>query len=265
MPTGIDHVIILVDDLDRGIEQYRKLGFTVTPGGKHPRYTHNALVTFADGSYLELIAFYEQPASTNPNEGHRWFKHVGKGGGIIDYALAAPNLDALVADADTRDFTHGAASPGARKRLDGVEIAWKSAMAKGDPNVGGLPFLIEDVTDRGLRVPSESSTHDNTVRGIRSLVVAVQDLDAAVTRYCTLLEREKPSGEGLPNLDNADGVYFMVGEHRIDLATPNGDGPLAEHLRARGDSPYELSLLARETRDIDPAQAGNARLRFVAG
>ena len=113
MPTGIDHVIILVDDLDNGIEQYRKLGFTVTPGGKHPRYTHNALVTFADGSYLELIAFHEHPTSTKPGEGHRWFKHVGKGGGIIDYALAAPDLDTLVADSDARGYTHGAATPGA--------------------------------------------------------------------------------------------------------------------------------------------------------
>ena len=265
MPTGIDHVVILVDDLDLGIEQYRKLGFTVTPGGKHPRFTHNALVPFADGSYLELIAFYEHPGSTAPGEGHRWYKYVGTGGGIIDYALVAPNLDTLVADADARGFTHGAATPGARKRTDDVEIAWKSAMAKDDPNIGGLPFLIEDVTDRELRVPSESSTHDNTVRGIRSLVVGVQDLDAAVKRYCTLLERESPSGEGLPNLAGAEGVYFMVGPHRIDLATPTGPGPLADHLKARGDGPYELSLLARETVDITPSSAGNARLRFVAG
>jgi catechol 2,3-dioxygenase-like lactoylglutathione lyase family enzyme len=265
MLTGIDHVIILVDDLDHGIEQYRNLGFTVNPGGKHPRYTHNALVTFADGSYLELISFYEHPASTAPGEGHRWFRHVGKGGGIIDYALAAPSLDSLVADSDARGFTHGTATPGARKRTDNVEIAWKSAMAKDDPNVGALPFLIEDVTDRSLRVPSESASHENGVRGIHSLVVAVQDLDAAVKRYCTMLNRNSPSGEGLPNVDNADGVYFMVGPHRIDLATPSGDGPLAAYLHENGDGPYELSLLAPETVDINPASAGNARLRFVAG
>lgn len=265
MPTGIDHVIILVDELEQGIEQYRNLGFTVTPGGKHPRYTHNALVSFADGSYLELIAFYEHPTTTEPGEGHRWFKHVGKGGGIIDFALATPNLDALVADAGARGFTHGAATPGARKRTDNVEIAWKSAMATGDSNIGALPFLIEDVTDRELRVPSERATHDNSVRGIHSLVIAVNDLDAAVKRYCTLLDREAPSGEGLPNLADADGVYFMVGAHRINLARPTGSGPLADYLKSNGDGPYELSLLARETRDIDPSSAGNARIRFVTG
>jgi hypothetical protein len=171
----------------------------------------------------------------------------------------------MLADAGTRGSTHGASTPGARKRPDNVEIAWKSAMAQGDSNVGGLPFLIEDVTERGLRVPAEGSTHDNTVRGIRSLVVAVNDLDAAVARWTQMLGRDAPSGEGLPNLDDAEGVYFLVGPHRIDLATPAKAGPLADHLKQRGDSPYELSLLARETQDITPASAGNARIRFVAG
>ena len=59
MISSIDHVVILVEDLDAGIRQYRDMGFTVVPGGKHPRFTHNALVSFADGSYLELIAFWD--------------------------------------------------------------------------------------------------------------------------------------------------------------------------------------------------------------
>ncbi|MGH9176862.1 MAG: VOC family protein [Vicinamibacterales bacterium] len=265
MPTGIDHVVILVDDLERAVDQYRKLGFTVTPGGKHPRFTHNALITFADGSYLELIAFYEHPTPGDANGGHRWYKYVGQGGGIIDYALAAPNLDALVADADARGFTHGPPSPGARKRPDDVEIAWKSSMAAGDENVGALPFLIEDVTERGLRVPTEGASHDNTVRGVESLTIVVGDLDRAVARYNTLLDRQAPSGEGLPNTAEAECVYYMVGSHRLDIAMPTGDGALATHLSERGDSPYELSLLARETRDIRPADLGNARIRFVAG
>ncbi len=265
MPTGIDHVIILVDDLDRGIGQYRALGFTVTPGGRHPRFTHNALITFSDGSYIELIAFHEHPTSNKPGETHRWFKHVGRGGGIIDYALATPDLDSFVGESGAGSATHGAATPGARKRTDNVEIAWKSAMAKGDENVGALPFLIEDVTDRELRVPSESANHENTVRGTQSLVIAVLDLEAAVKRYCTLLDISAPSGEGLPNLTGADGVYFMVGGHRLDIATPTGDGPLAEYLKANGDGPYELSLLAGESSEINPSAASNARIRLVAG
>jgi catechol 2,3-dioxygenase-like lactoylglutathione lyase family enzyme len=261
MPTAIDHVIILVDDLESGIEQYRELGFTVTPGGKHPRFTHNALITFADESYLELIAFHEHPTSNEPGETHRWYRHVANGGGLIDYALATPNLDTAVAGS----ATHGAVTPGARKRLDGIELEWKSAMATGDPNVGALPFLIEDVTDRGLRVPAENATHANGVTGIHSLIVGVENLEAAVKRYCQLLDREGPSAEGLVALENASSASFELGPHRIDLVAQTGDGPLATQVQRRGEGPFQLSLLAADARDIDPATAGNARLTFVAG
>ncbi|PMP81392.1 MAG: VOC family protein, partial [Roseiflexus castenholzii] len=58
MITCIDHIVILVRDLLAAIDDYTALGFTVTPGGVHADgATHNALVAFVDGGYLELIAF----------------------------------------------------------------------------------------------------------------------------------------------------------------------------------------------------------------
>ena len=36
MLTRIDHVMICVPDLAKGIEAYTRLGFTVYPGGSHP-------------------------------------------------------------------------------------------------------------------------------------------------------------------------------------------------------------------------------------
>jgi catechol 2,3-dioxygenase-like lactoylglutathione lyase family enzyme len=33
--TRLDHLVILVRDLDRAVRDYEGLGFTVTPGGKH--------------------------------------------------------------------------------------------------------------------------------------------------------------------------------------------------------------------------------------
>src|SRR5262245_66637105 len=56
MLTRIDHVVICVADLARGIETYTRLGFNVYPGGAHPgRGTHNAIALNAD-DYLELRA-----------------------------------------------------------------------------------------------------------------------------------------------------------------------------------------------------------------
>src|SRR5918998_5896519 len=69
-PVELDHFVIVVADLDRAIEDYAALGFTVTPGGVHADgRTHNALVPFADGTYLELIAFR---AGVDAPDHHWW-------------------------------------------------------------------------------------------------------------------------------------------------------------------------------------------------
>ena len=50
MLLGIDHIVIVVRDLDAAAQDYERLGFTVVPGGKHPVGTHNALIAFADST-----------------------------------------------------------------------------------------------------------------------------------------------------------------------------------------------------------------------
>ena len=76
MLTAIDHLVIAVRNLEAAAEDYRSLGFTVVPGGRHPGVgTYNALIAFADSSYIELIGFYE------PRADHRWWAPLQRGGG----------------------------------------------------------------------------------------------------------------------------------------------------------------------------------------
>ena len=60
MLQGIDHIVIVVNDLEQAAKDYEQLGFTVVAGGKHPVGSHNALISLADGSYIEIIAFYRE-------------------------------------------------------------------------------------------------------------------------------------------------------------------------------------------------------------
>jgi hypothetical protein len=41
---GIDHLVIMFKELEPAVQSYRDLGFAVSPGGEHPRETHNSLV-----------------------------------------------------------------------------------------------------------------------------------------------------------------------------------------------------------------------------
>src|SRR5687767_15631793 len=94
----LDHIVILVNDLEAASADYRSLGFTVTPGGEHADgNSRNALISFADGAYLELIAFKRPP----PPE-HLFAHGFALGEGIIAYALLPDDIEADVAAAKAR-------------------------------------------------------------------------------------------------------------------------------------------------------------------
>ncbi len=182
----LDHVVFVVRDLTRAIDDYRRRGFTVTPGGEHADgLTHNALIPFADGSYLELVAFQDIDRART----HRWSKIADGGGGIADFALLS---DDLAADAAALgDLITRSPQPGGRIRPDGVEIKWRTALLKPP-----LPFLIEDLTPRELRVPGDAAAaHANSATGIASVVLGASDTADAEWRYAALRERGAPKIE----------------------------------------------------------------------
>src|ERR1051325_156914 len=94
----LDHVVIAVADRDKAIADYRALGFTVQVGGKHAgRTSHNALVVFEDGTYLELIA-WEGPVPSD-----RWYAaQMQHGEGLMDFALLPESAAAAVDEARAR-------------------------------------------------------------------------------------------------------------------------------------------------------------------
>jgi predicted enzyme related to lactoylglutathione lyase len=58
--AGIDHLVVLVDDLDAAAQRAAAAGFTVTPRSAHSKLgTANHCLMFAAGDYLELMGFVE--------------------------------------------------------------------------------------------------------------------------------------------------------------------------------------------------------------
>ncbi len=232
MIVAIDHLVILVQNLDAAIADYTTLGFTVVPGGEHADgATHNALVAFADGSYLELIAFRREAP------GHRWWRHAGSEG-LVDYALLPDAIEQDIAAARARGVEYAGPTPGGRLRPDGQRIAWQI----GEPSTPDLPFLCADVTPRELRVPGdEARKHANGVTGIAEVTVAVRDAQASAQRYAALLGIE-------PVVLDERTVSFGLGTARITLAAPAPDAPadaaLVTRLNARGEGPMAMALRA---------------------
>jgi hypothetical protein len=186
MLRQLDHVVLVARDLNAAMTDHRRRGFTVTPGGEHADgVTHNALITFADGSYLEIVAFRDLARALT----HRWWKVAAEGGGLADFALLS---DDLAADsAALADLHNAPPKDGGRIRPDGLEIKWRTAVLKPP-----LPFVIEDITARDLRVPrGAAAEHANGATGIASVVVGAVDIGDAEWRYAALRERGAPPVE----------------------------------------------------------------------
>lgn len=239
MPLLLDHVVILVADLDAAIRDYAAAGFNVRPGGTHADgATHNALVVFADGSYLELIAFLK------PDAPHRWDKWAQRGWeGFVDFALLPDSVPRVVEAARSRGLAYEGPFDGGRLRPDGQRLQWQI----GTPPTPDLPFLCGDVTPRALRVPEgEVRVHPNRVQGVAAVTVAVRDLDASLGRWRALLGPVAAAqATPLPGLGLHQAV-LPLGSTALVLAAPGPDerdgAALRQTLADRGEAVIGLAL-----------------------
>lgn len=169
--------------------------------------------------------------------------------------------------ADTRAFRAAGVeiddpSPLSRVRPDGYKLEWVLSIPRG-AHKGVAPFLIQDGTPRGERVPHQT-VHVNAVAGIGTVTVAVDDVAPVSGWYAAALGR--PGVAASRDDLGAAGVRFGIGPHTMEFVAPTTAGsPLREWLARRGASPWAATLRtgpgARGA--LDPAQTMGARLSYA--
>jgi Glyoxalase-like domain/Carboxypeptidase regulatory-like domain len=140
--SRIDHIILGINDLQRGIDELERLtGVRAVFGGAHPgRGTQNALMSLGGAHYLEILA----PNPKEPGNGET-FGNVKSLTSLtpVGWAVnAGGNLAALRESLSGQGVQTGDIEPGARNRPDGTRLAWQST---GFANLSNplLPFFIE--------------------------------------------------------------------------------------------------------------------------
>lgn len=261
MIRQIDHIVIAVPSLEEAVVRYGEFGFTVTPGGQHlSRATHNALVAFEDGTYLEIIAYLNDDAKAT----HRWGKKLALGGGVVDVCLASDDLAADVARAQAAGLAYTDPFDMGRRRPDGQDVQWQLSSAPED-GPAHLPFLIVDKTPRTLRT-GEGTDHPNGVTGVAEVIIATADLEKAAAAYRVLLGVDG-SGPAVRNDLGGNAVTFTIGSGTISVVEPDQpDNSLAKHLEHWGESTYAAVLRARDsglTGELDLDKAQNARISII--
>lgn len=273
MPSQIDHIVIGVRDLAQASADYAAAGFIVTPGGEHTggRRTHNALIAFADTTYLELIA-YRDPDT--PRDDDPWWQLLARGEGFLGFALRMDDATAEASVLHSRGVSVRGPVTGGRERPDGQRVAWRSLEVEGMDGSGPLPFLIEDLTPRRLRIPDGAATeHPLGVARLLALALVVEDLVAPAAAFAALLgSAGAPLAAPMEGMEGVGAALrFTIGPHTIDLLTPTGPESVpGRALSARGPAPYALTLSTTDTSsntDTDTtlplAQTHGARIKIV--
>lgn len=236
-----DHAIIAVTDLDAALADFQALGFNAFYGGQHADgKTHNGLIVFADGGYLELLAPVN-PAFLSTMETvdlSSFLDFVTRGDGWAGFALEVDDIDVAAGAMRERGLPITGPEANGRQRPDGEEIAWRT-VAIDDSRT---PFFITDDTPRVLRVPDDAETinHANGVTGVTGVTIAVQKLEKGIERYQAILGTAPQPG---PIMIAADTASFTLGDFTITLAAPaDYSSPLHEYIQKRGEVPFMIRL-----------------------
>ncbi|MFI0369333.1 VOC family protein [Actinomadura sp. 1N219] len=263
MITTFDHVIVLVRDIETAVRSFEDAGFQVTrrdDEGAH--IAEHRLVCFADGSYLELYAFHrDDPEAAK----HRWFKYDEAGEGLADYSVTTTDLRGLLAQAGDRGLPHTPFAEGGKRRADGPE--WTLRMSALGIGAGRpeLPFVLEDVTPREIRVP-RTDPHRNGATAIAAVTILTDDPDAAASGLALLTGCDTPRRESHPE---GQSTVYSFGERSIALLEPREGTEAAARLAAVGPVVHEVTLAvgaldattpSAHTTALDPAQIHGVRL-----
>lgn len=240
MITCIDHVMICVPDLQQGVAQYTRLGFSIFPDGAHPGYgTHHAAALFEDDC-IELLAIGDDPAgrqvATAPGSPYADLAgFIAAGGGLRAIGLRSDDLTAEVAAMRSRGIDVSDVIETGRVTPTGQALRWKTAVL-GPQNP--LPvFFIEHLTPLSERRPV-AGNHPNRVYKLERAYVVTPDAEATAALYARVLGVPQPSlQKGTVIMSNM--AVFQLGATGLGIAQPYAPGPGAEALAHRGPGPFQ--------------------------
>lgn len=210
--SGIDHIVVAVNDLDRAADAYRRLGFTLSPRG-----VHSAAMGTANHTIMLQRDYFELLAVLAPTERNRpWRESLAEGDGVVALAVATPNAAAAnsawaasgMNPHDLISFSRPVERPGGTT----VDARFEVARLPDDAVPGASVFACGHLTREAVWLP-ELLNHPNTAVAIRTLTLAMPDPKAAAETWARALV-----GSSVALID--DGARIAVGSHAIDLVNP---------------------------------------------
>jgi hypothetical protein len=208
--SGIDHVLIAVDDLERARMGWARLGFTLTPRGRHLQQgTGNYCIMF-ERDYIELLGVVDPAQGTGGLDAF-----LRQGEGLRGVAFATDAGDAIT-EALRRRGLHPAPPRDLSRQLElpeGTVLPRFKLVSLPDEQTPSLSsFICQHLTPELVRRPGWLA-HPNAVTGITGVAVMVAETAPLREPY------ERLFGTAVTMTD--DVLTLHVGAHRLIFATPD--------------------------------------------
>jgi hypothetical protein len=239
----IDHVTVAGRDIKQLQAKLAAVGIESVYGGAHANSTTEmAMVSFPDGSYLELIAIQAKAAPEAVKQ-HVWGALLEADAGPAAWALREDNIEAEVKRLRAAGIAVSAPVPSGRTRPDGVHLEWQTSDIGTELRGTFFPFLIQDLTSRDQRAFPQGKPGSRNFQKVSRVVIGVHNLDAAIEKYRQAF--------GLPaalkQVDKEFGAHLaMAGSAPVILAQPlTSDSWLAARIERFGEGPCAFILATR--------------------
>lgn len=217
---GLDHVVILVRDLDAAAASWEKLGFTLSPRGTHsPQLgTGNNTIMLGD-DYIELIGILRETPHNAPSRGFL----DKRGDGMERAAFTATDSAAGVQEIRARGLAGIGPIAFGRpvRRPDGSETEAKFIVFQWpiEEAPGGLRiFACQHLTRDAVWMP-ELQRHANTARRLLRVEILSADPRADAAHLGRLIDRSpEPQQDGTVRVPSGGGRADFVFLTREALA-----------------------------------------------
>jgi len=240
--TGIDHTLVGVRDLEAARMHWTRLGFELSPRGRHFGWgTANYCIMFQD-AYIELLGIVE-PDQPNFDLDAFLAQRQGLMGvawGTADCGATAASLNAAKLECSpARDLARQLELPEAT-----VLLRFKLGYLPAHVTPGIASFVCQHVTPEKLRQP-QWLQHPNGAVAMKGITIAVENAPALTAAYDALF-----GGHNVNRTDNVLTVH--AGRQTLVFATPDDLSALQPDLdEADIPPPPAIVLMTLASADLD--------------
>jgi catechol 2,3-dioxygenase-like lactoylglutathione lyase family enzyme len=265
--AGLDHLMIMVHDLQVASDDFAKLGFRVQPGTRFPYGIENAVIPFgSDGGYLELVSVYKRG---NPllqdNE-----EFLAQAEGAIYAGLKVDSVDEVAKRLRAIGLEVSGPTPWnftPEGTNDPPTVLWQNLTIAHGSSPRSDPLFFIEYNDAG-RAEAETKSpeyfrkytegrslpHPNGARRLGAVWFAVDNLNDAANRYDALgLPRTRDFAVNRPD---GHAVEFGLDAGTVLLLQGASEGGPLRQLLTLHQTTMEVPGVSVEIASVESALAG---------